>query len=79
LQEPVWNAWITFRVNAPTFRTSKPSNKDDQKPVVRASEIAARDYELCQQRVHGESQAGQEWIEAKRETRGHQAAEKKIS
>jgi hypothetical protein len=79
LQEPVWNAWTTFRVNAPAFRTSKLSNKDDLKPVVRATEIAARAYELYQQRVHCESQADQGWLEAEQEIRGDQAAEKKIA
>ena len=45
----------------------------------RTSEIAARAYELYQQRVHGESQQDQDWLEAEREIRDDAAAKKKIA
>jgi H+-transporting ATPase len=38
-------------------------------PVDLSSQIAARAYELYQDRVHGESQQDQDWLEAERETR----------
>jgi len=60
------------------FDPTKPSLLE-KKPVDRTSEIAARAYELYQQRVRGESQADQDWLEAERETSGNQAAEKKIA
>jgi hypothetical protein len=65
---------LAYRIFDPT----KPSLLE-KKPVDRTPEIAARAYELYQQRVHGESQADQDWLEAERETRGDQAAEKKIA
>lgn len=48
-------------------------------PVVRTSEIAARAYELYQQRVHGESQQDQDWLEAEREIRDNASTKKKVA
>ena len=39
-----------------------PTKSDDLAP-----EIAARAYELYQERLHGESQQDQDWLEAERE------------
>jgi H+-transporting ATPase len=76
----VW-ALINDRVKLLAYRIFDPAKPSllEKKPVDRTSEIAARAYELYQQRVHGESQADQDWLEAERETRGDQAAEKKIA
>jgi H+-transporting ATPase len=76
----VW-ALINDRVKLLAYRIFDPTKPSllEKKPVDRTSEIAARAYELYQQRVRGESQADQDWLEAERETRGNQAAEKKIA
>jgi H+-transporting ATPase len=76
----VW-ALINDRVKLLAYRIFDPAKPAllSRKPVDRTSEIAARAYELYQQRVHGESQQDQDWLEAERETRGAQAAEKKIA
>ena len=41
--------------------------------------IAARAYEIYQQRLRGESPADQDWLEAERETRNDQAEHRKAS
>src|SRR6202453_3770375 len=76
----VW-ALINDRVNLLAYRIFDPAKPAllTKKPVDRTAEIAARAYELYQQRVHGESQQDQDWLEAERETRGDQPAEKKIA
>lgn len=69
---------------------SKPESKDDlkslpmrllakQPPVDLTPQIAARAYELYQERVHGKSQQDQDWIEAERETRKDQAEHPRIA
>ena len=76
----VW-ALINDRVKLLAYRILDPAKPAllTKKPVDRTAEIAARAYELYQQRVHGESQQDQDWLEAERETRGDQSAEKKIA
>jgi H+-transporting ATPase len=76
----VW-ALINDRVKLLAYRIFDPSKPSllEKKPVDRTSEIAARAYELYQQRAHGESQQDQDWLEAERETRGDQPAGKKIA
>ena len=44
-----------------------------------SSQIAARAYELYQERVHGESQQDQDWLEAERETRKDQPGQPKVA
>jgi H+-transporting ATPase len=46
-------------------------------PVAEKDAIAARAFELYQQRVRGESQQDQDWLEAERETHLEEAAKKK--
>jgi H+-transporting ATPase len=48
-------------------------------PVDRSSQIAARAYELYQERVHGESQQDQDWLEAERETRNDQPGHPRVA
>jgi len=48
-------------------------------PVDLSSQIAARAYELYQDRVHGESQQDQDWLEAERETRKDQPGHPKVA
>ena len=76
----VW-ALINDRVKLFAYRIFDPAKPAllTKKPVDRTAEIAARAYELYQQRVHGESQQNQDWLEAERETRGDQPVEKKIA
>ncbi|MGB8722037.1 MAG: DUF2934 domain-containing protein, partial [Terriglobales bacterium] len=47
------------------------------KPLDLTPQIAARAYELYQERVRGESQADQDWLEAEREIRKDQAKQRK--
>ncbi|MFY9747456.1 MAG: plasma-membrane proton-efflux P-type ATPase [Acidobacteriaceae bacterium] len=61
------------------FDPSKPSLLGKNPPVDRTQQIAARAYELYQQRVHGESQQDQDWIEAERETRSNPPASPKVA
>jgi len=76
----IW-ALINDRVKLLAYRIFDPARPAllSRKPVDRTSEIAARAYELYQQRVHGESQQDQDWLEAERETLGDAAAKKKIA
>jgi H+-transporting ATPase len=50
-----------------------------KKPLDLTPQIATRAYELYQQRVRGESQADQDWLEAEREIRKDQAVHRKAS
>jgi hypothetical protein len=76
----VW-ALINDRVKLLAYRIFDPAKPAllAKKPVDRTAEIAARAYELYQQRIRGESQQDQDWLEAEREIRGDQPAEKKIA
>src|SRR5579863_2403968 len=76
----IW-ALINDRVKLLAYRIFDPAKPAllARKPVDRTSEIAARAYELYQQRVHGESQQDQDWLEAERETRDETASKKKIA
>jgi H+-transporting ATPase len=76
----VW-ALLNDRIKLLAYRIFDPAKPAllSRKPVDRTSEIAARAYELYQQRAHGESQQDQDWLEAERETRGDAAAKKKIA
>ncbi len=56
---------------------ANPDGKAEPKPEAKAEDssdltprIAARAYDLFEQRVHGQSQADQDWLSAERETRG---------
>jgi H+-transporting ATPase len=53
-----------------------PSPDDAKTPTDLTPEIAARAYELYDQRVHGESPADQDWQEAEREIRDEETAKK---
>jgi H+-transporting ATPase len=70
----VW-ALINDRIKLLAYRIFDPSKPSllEKKPVDRTTEIAARAYELSQQRVHGESQQDQDWLEAERETQKDRA------
>jgi len=48
-------------------------------PADDTQEIATRAYEIYQQRVHGESQQDQDWLEAEQETHLEEAAKKKAA
>ena len=76
--------WILDRTKAgetpETRAQSKPEAKGDAKPEVKQdakavtpvdpkAQVAARAYELFQDRVRGQSQTDQDWLEAERETR----------
>ena len=76
----IW-ALINDRVKLLAYRIFDPAKPAllSRKPMDRTPEIAARAYELYQQRVHGESQQDQDWLEAERETLGDAAAKKKIA
>ena len=77
----VW-ALVTDRVKLLAYRILDPTKApllSKKPPVDLTPLIAARAYEIYQQRVQGESQADQDWLEAERETRRDQAAEKKIA
>ena len=76
----IW-ALINDRVKLLAYRIFDPAKPAllSKKPVDRTSEIAARAYELYQQRVHGESQQDQDWLEAEREIRDNAATKKKIA
>ena len=58
---------LAYRILDPT----KPALLT-RKPIDLNAQIAARAYELYQQRVHGESMQDQDWLEAEREARGSQ-------
>ena len=76
----IW-ALINDRVKLLAYRIFDPAKPAllSRKPVDRTSEIEARAYELYQQRVHGESQQDQDWLEAEREIRDNAGTKKKIA
>jgi H+-transporting ATPase len=49
------------------------------KPLDLTPQIAARAYELYQERVHGDSQQDQDWHEAEREIRKNQSGNVKVA
>ncbi len=61
------------------FDPSKPSLLGKKPPVDRNQQIAARAYEIYQDRLHGESQQDQDWLEAERETRSNPPASPKVA
>jgi H+-transporting ATPase len=61
------------------FDPSKPSLLGKKPPVDRNQQIAARAYEIYQDRLHGESQQDQDWLEAERETRSNPSASPKVA
>jgi H+-transporting ATPase len=73
----IW-ALINDRIKLLAYKIFDPAKPSalEKKPVDLTAEIAARAYELYQQRVHGESQQDQDWHEAEREARGDSAARK---
>ena len=50
-----------------------------KKPLDLTPQIAARAYELYQERVKGQSQQDQDWLEAEREIRKDQAEYAKVA
>ena len=82
----VWGyalAWflVNDRVKLLAYRIFDPTTAPllAKKQLDLTPQIAARAYELYQQRVRGESQAEQDWLEAERETREEQAPDVKAS
>jgi H+-transporting ATPase len=82
----VWGyalAWflVNDRVKLVAYRIFDPTKAPllAAKPLDLTPQIAARAYELYQQRVRGESQADQDWLEAERETLNEQAGQRKAS
>jgi H+-transporting ATPase len=72
----VWGyalAWflVNDRVKLLAYRILDPAKPPSaaKKPLDLTPQIAARAYELYQERVHGESQADQDWLEAEHEIR----------
>ena len=65
---------LAYRLLDPN--TSAPPAKKplDEKPLDLTPQIAARAYELYDQRVHGENPADQDWREAEREIRDEEGA-----
>ncbi len=77
----VW-ALVTDRVKLLGYRILDPTKEPllaKKPPVDRTPQIAARAYELYQQRVHGESQQDHDWLEAERETRSNLPAGPKVA
>jgi H+-transporting ATPase len=83
----VW-ALVTDRVKLLGYRILDPIKTPSlpkiplvlsNKPLDLTPQIATRAYELYQQRVHGESQQNQDWLEAERETRSDQAEHAKTA
>ena len=65
---------LAYRIFDPTGVPLLAKKSADLTP-----QIARRAYELYQERVHGESQADQDWHEAEREIRGDQKARTKAA
>ena len=64
--------WILDHTKAgatPEARAQRKPEAKAQTPSDLTPQIAARAYELYQERVQGQSQADQDWLEAERETR----------
>jgi H+-transporting ATPase len=77
----VW-ALINDRVKLLAYRIFDPIKKTSVETSTRTDEtqaISTRAYEIYQQRIHGESQQDQDWLEAERETRHEEAAKKKAA
>ena len=72
---------INDRVKLLAYRIFDPTQVPllAKKPLDLRPQIAARAYELYQQRVHGESPADQDWLEAEREIRNHPAEQPKVA
>ena len=66
---------VNDRVKLLAYRIFDPTQAPllAKKTIDLTPQIAARAYELYQERVHGESQQDQDWLEAERETRKEQA------
>jgi H+-transporting ATPase len=82
----VWGyalAWalVNDRVKLLAYRIFDPTKAPllAKKQLDLTPRIAARAYEIYQQRVRGESPADQDWLEAERETRNDQAEHRKAS
>jgi H+-transporting ATPase len=82
----VWGyalAWflVNDRVKLLAYRVFDPTKAPllAKKPLDLTPQIAARAYELYEQRVRGESQQDQDWLEAEREIRKDQAVHAKIA
>jgi H+-transporting ATPase len=75
-------AWalLNDRVKLLAYRIFDPTGAPllAKKSVDLTPEIAARAYELYEERVHGESQADQDWHEAEREIRRDQVEHAKV-
>jgi H+-transporting ATPase len=75
-------AWalLNDRVKLLAYRIFDPTGAPllAKKSVDLTPQIAARAYELYQERVHGESQADQDWHEAEREIRQDQVQHAKV-
>ncbi len=75
-------AWalVNDRVKLLAYRIFDPTGTPllAQKSVDLTPQIATRAYELYQERVHGESQADQDWHEAEREIRQDQVEHTKV-
>ena len=67
---------INDRVKLLAYRILDPTKPAllTRKPIDLNAQIAARAYELYQQRLRGESQQDQDWLEAEREARSGQPA-----
>jgi len=61
------------------FDPSKPALLEKRPPVDVTPGIAARAFELYQERIHGESLQDQDWLEAERETRNRPAQNPKAA
>ncbi|MGB8495660.1 MAG: plasma-membrane proton-efflux P-type ATPase [Candidatus Acidiferrum sp.] len=77
-------AWalVNDRVKLLAYRIFDPTKAPllaKKKTLDLTPQIAARAYELYQQRVRGESQADQDWLEAEREIRNDQAGKTKAA
>jgi H+-transporting ATPase len=82
----VWGyalAWFLLndRVKLLAYRILDPIKAPllAKRPLDLTPQIAARAYELYEQRVRGESQQDQDWIEAEREIRKEQAVHAKVA
>jgi H+-transporting ATPase len=70
---------VNDRVKLLAYRIFDPTKAPllAKKPFDLTPQIAARAYELYQERVRGESQADRDWLEAEREIRNDQAGQRK--
>jgi H+-transporting ATPase len=83
----VWGyaiAWalVNDRVKLLAYRIFDPTKAPllaKKPPVDPTQQIAARAYELYQERVRGESQQDQDWLEAERETSSKQTEHPKVA